>query len=93
MVGLKDGQRKDLKVVKDSRALSQEEIAKELGISIDELKQILRIERNLIPELKQALDKGFISKTAALGICSRLDKAEQQENERRLSLYNGVKRS
>jgi len=79
LVGLKDGQRKDLKVRQVDGALSQEEIAKELGISIDELKQILRIERNLIPELKQALDKGFISKTAALGICSRLDKTEQQK--------------
>lgn len=78
LVGLNSSGRPN-KLVKDSRILSQEEIAKELGISIDELKQILRIERNLIPELKQALDKGFISKTAALGICSRLDKAEQQE--------------
>lgn len=43
------------------------------------LQRILQIERNLIPELKQALDKGFISKTAALGICSRLDKTEQQK--------------
>lgn len=79
LVGLKDGQRKDLKVRQVDGALSQEDIAKELGLDIRELQRILQIERNLIPELKQALDKGFISKTAALGICSRLDKTEQQE--------------
>ncbi len=37
--------------------LSQEQIASELGMDIKELKRILQIERNLIPELKQALDK------------------------------------
>jgi len=58
--------------------ISQEDIAKELGISSTTLKELLRIERNLIPELKRALDKGFISKTAALGICSKLDPSEQQ---------------
>ncbi|MDK2800588.1 MAG: hypothetical protein PWQ70_2207 [Clostridiales bacterium] len=57
---------------------TREQIANELGLSVDELKRILQIERNLIPELKQALDKGFISKTAALGICSRLDKEERR---------------
>ncbi|WP_088185857.1 hypothetical protein [Desulfosporosinus sp. FKA] len=71
LVGLKDGQRKDYLQLDGSRppALTQNEIAKELGISTTTLKELLKLERNLIPELKEALDKGFISKTAALGIC------------------------
>ena len=55
------------------------EIAKELGISVQELDRILTLERNLIPELQQAMDKGFISKTAALGICGKLDTSDQQD--------------
>jgi len=58
---------------------TQEDIAKELGIPLTELQRILTLERNLIPELQQAMDKGFISKTAALGICSKLDISEQQD--------------
>jgi len=77
LVGMGEG--RPSKLAQLELVLSQEDIAKELGLSVQELKRILQIERNLIPELKQALDKGFISKTAALGICSRLDKAEQQE--------------
>ena len=73
--GLKNGLRKDYaeQLSQDAKGvLSRSEIAKELGISTYELDRLLSIERNLIPELKQALDKGFISKTAALGICSKL---------------------
>ena len=58
--------------VQDEHSLTQDEISKQLGISTMELRRILELEKNLIPELKQALDKGFISKTAALGICSKL---------------------
>lgn len=77
--GLKHGQRKDYlqssQVAKS--ALTRNEIAKELGMSIYELDRLLTLENDLIPELKQALDKGFITKTAALGICSKLDRSEQ----------------
>lgn len=58
---------------------TRSEIAKELGISVQELDRLLTLENKLIPELKQALDRGFISKTAALGICKELDKSEQQD--------------
>ena len=80
--GLKNGLRKDYaeQLSQDAKGvLSRSEIAKELGISTYELDRLLSIERNLIPELKQALDKGFISKTAALGICSNLDISTQKE--------------
>lgn len=71
--------------------LNQEQIAKELGISTDELKRIMSIEQKLIPELRQALDKGFISKTAALGICSKLDKKDQEELLTELTKQIGIK--
>jgi len=80
LVGLKDGQRKDYQLGKDCLPkLTQKEIADELGISERDLRNILTLNKNLIPELQQAMDKGFISKTAALGICGKLDFLEQQE--------------
>lgn len=80
LVGLKDGQRKDYQLGKNCLPkLTQKEIADELGMSERDLRNILALEKELIPELKQALDKGFISKTAALGICSKLDISEQQD--------------
>jgi len=82
LVGLLQGQRKDLKSVQLEQSLTYDEISKQLGISEMELRRILQIERNLIPELKQALDKGFISKTAALGICSKLDNGYKQIGHR-----------
>jgi ParB family chromosome partitioning protein len=63
----------------DAPKISRTDIAKELGISKQELDRILQIEKNLIPPLKQALDKGFITKTAALGICVKLEQSEQKE--------------
>jgi len=88
LVGFKKG---DNQHSASCTTLSQKEIAKELGISEDELKRILSIERNLIPELKSALDKGFISKTAALGICSKLEASEQNELLNELTKLIGVK--
>jgi len=91
--GLKDGQRKDYSQLHqdDKPTLTRNEIAKELGISVQELDRILSIERNLIPELQQAMDKGFISKTAALGICGKLDPTEQQDLLTELTLLLGDK--
>jgi len=63
----------------DGFKMTQKEIADELGISVQELERILSLERKLIPELQQAMDKGFISKTAALGICGKLDTSDQQD--------------
>lgn len=88
LVGMNEGRPK-LDEVRP--VLSQEDIAKELGISTTTLKELLRIERNLIPELKQALDKGFISKTAALGICSKLNNSEQQDLLTELTKLIGIK--
>lgn len=61
--GLKHGQRKDLKTGQDVLSSTQSEMAERLGISERELRRLIQIENDLIPELKQALDQGFISKT------------------------------
>jgi|694.fasta_scaffold147652_2 ParB family chromosome partitioning protein len=90
LVGFKKGDNQW--VGNDCRAkLTQLEIANELGISERDLRNLLSIERNLIPELQQALDKGFISKTAALGICGKLEKSEQQDLLTELTKLIGIK--
>jgi len=76
LVGYKKG---DNQHTQSLHTLSQEQIAKELNLSVRDLQNLLSIERNLIPELQQAMDKGFISKTAALGICGKLDTSDQQD--------------
>jgi ParB-like chromosome segregation protein Spo0J len=76
LVGNKKG---DNQHTQNLHKLNQDKIAKELGLSVRDLQVILSIEKNLIPELKQALDKGFITKIAALGICGKLGKSEQKE--------------
>ena len=76
LVGVGRGKSKQ---IRQDGGLSQEQIAKELNISVRELQRLLQLGHDLIPELQQAMDKGFISKTAALGICSKLDSSEQQD--------------
>ena len=58
---------------------SQEEIAKQLGITTTELKRILRIERNLTDSMKELLDTGVITKTLASDTISSLSEEEQEE--------------
>ncbi len=52
--------------------LTQEEIAKQLGISLPTLKEMLAIERKLTPEIKEMLDKStddkLIRRFSELGI-------------------------
>ena len=54
---------------KDQNGLSEKstlaEIAKELNMSVSNLKRALRIERNLTDSMKEILDKGKITKTFA----------------------------
>ena len=53
--GLKNGQK-----LCDNRkaSLTQDEIAKELGVSVRTLNEMLEIERKLTPEIKEILDSG-----------------------------------
>lgn len=80
LCGLKHGQRQDYQS-SDNRnsVLTQEEIAKQLGISVTTLNEILTIERKLTPEIKELLDTGIISKTSASKIWTKLSEGEQEE--------------
>ena len=59
--------------------LTQSEIAKELGVSVSTLNEILDIERKLTPEVKELLDAGAFTKTTASKILVKLSKEEQEE--------------
>lgn len=59
--------------------MTQDELAKQLGISKANLTRLLEIERKLTPEVKQLLDDGIITKTSASKIWVRLTEQEQLE--------------
>ena len=59
--------------------LTQEEIARQLGISVPTLNSMLAIERKLTPDIKEMLDNGVFTKTTASKILTKLTKDEQQE--------------
>ncbi len=52
-------------------SISQEEIAKRLGISLPTLKEMLLIERKLTPEIKEMLDNGVFTKSTASKILTK----------------------
>ena len=59
--------------------LNQSEIAKQLGISVTTLNEMLAIERKLTPEIKELLDTGVFTKTTASKILTKLSPKEQSE--------------
>jgi len=59
--------------------LTQDDIAKELGVSVPTLNEMLSIERKLTPEIKEILDSGAFTKTTASKILIKLSKEEQKE--------------
>lgn len=61
LCGMKNGE----KLSDNRKAITQGEIAQQLGISKTTLTELLEIERKLTPEVKQLLDYGAISKTSA----------------------------
>lgn len=75
LVGLRDGE----KLSDNHKALTQSEIAKQLGVSVPTLNEMLAIERKLTPEIKELLDNGIITKTSASKIWTKLSEEEQVE--------------
>ena len=67
LCGLKHGQRGDYR----QSAITQSDIAKQLGINERGLRELLEIERKLTPEIKELLDDGIISKTSASKIWTK----------------------
>ncbi len=73
--GLKNGH----KLCDNRKALTQDDIAKELGVSVRTLNEMLAIERKLTPEVKELLDTGAFTKTAASKILVKLSEEDQAE--------------
>lgn len=63
----------------DNRTFNLDDIAAQLGTSKRTLQELLEIERKLTPEVKELLDTGIISKTAASKIWTKLTEQEQKE--------------
>lgn len=78
LVGLKNGESKCNKEGK----LTRDEIAKELGISVTSLKELIEIDKKLIPQVRELFDKGLIGKSVVNKTFCRISKDEQFE------LYN-----
>ena len=68
---------------------NQEEIAREIGISVDQSKA-LQVPTNLIPELSDLVETGEVNVTTAAAIARKLTKEQQQERCReKLEKMNG----
>ena len=80
----------DRKSESNNRTLTLDDISKELGISRSTLAELLTIERKLTPEVKQLLDDGIISKTAASKIWVKLSENEQMELLQELGKNIGI---
>lgn len=57
---------------------TQEDIAKEMGISVDTLNNYKRL-TEMIPELEDLVDTGIVTKTTALAMMKNLSLSEQKE--------------
>ena len=65
-------------VTNNSEAPTQEQLATQLGISVDTL-QNYKMLAEVIPELEELLDTGIVSKTTALAMMRNLSAKEQEE--------------
>lgn len=63
----------------ESRNLKLEEIAKTLGISTTGLKELLAIDKKLIPTIRELFDKGVINKSTAINVWTRLSPEDQEK--------------
>lgn len=57
---------------------TQEDLAKEMGISVDTLKNYKQL-TEMIPELEDLVDTGIVTKTTALAMMKNLSEKEQEE--------------
>jgi len=61
-----------------SEVKTQEQIASESGISVDTMKNLMKL-TEMIPEMQDLLDTGVVSKTTALSIIKQLPEDEQKQ--------------
>lgn len=78
LVGLKNGERK-IDLGETRQALSQSEIASQLGISERTLRELLDIDRKLIPQIRELFDNGEITKYTANKVWCRLSPEDQEK--------------
>lgn len=64
--------------VQNAHLKNQEEIAQEIGISVDQLKRYKSL-TNLIPELSDLVETGEVNVTTAAAIARKLTKEQQEE--------------
>lgn len=64
--------------ISDSPHLTQNELAAQIGISADSLRNY-KLLTEMIPELEDLLDTGIVSKSTALSILKNLNESEQRE--------------
>lgn len=62
----------------DAELKSQEDLASELGMSVDSLNRYKRLAK-AIPEIQSLVESGKVTKTVALGIMKRLSEDEQKQ--------------
>lgn len=76
--GIKNGVRNDRKLPQIAEAKSQDDLARELGISVDKLNRMKKLV-DLPDEYMEMLESGRISANTAVSLISKLTDAEQQE--------------
>lgn len=76
--GVQQGKRTDLETFPNNSEKSQNDLASELGISVDTLNNYKKL-ANAIPEVQDLVESGRVTKTVALGMMKRLSEDEQRE--------------
>ena len=76
--GIQQGKRTDLETFPHNAEKSQEDLASELGMSVDSLNRYKQLAK-AIPEIQSLVESGKVTKTVALGIMKRLSEDEQKQ--------------
>lgn len=76
--GVKQGKRTDIETFPNNSEKSQEDLASELGISVDTLNNYKKI-ATAIPEIQSLVESGRVTKTVALGLMKKLSEEEQKQ--------------
>ena len=78
LYGIRDGSYGKRSLEPNNSALKQEDIASQMGISVDTL-QNYKLLSDMIPELSDLVDTGIVTKTTALAMMRNLSEKEQEE--------------
>lgn len=76
--GVQQGKRTDLETFPQSAEKSQEDLASELGMSVDTLNRYKQLAQ-AIPEVQDLVESGRVTKTVALSLMKKLSEDEQRQ--------------